>query len=173
MYRPACRINQTGVRSVFSPRAARIKISRSPGSVQCSCSMTTSSAASEDCTENRYREVGHCGEKAEALVEPKAKRANEFKHTLIMVDFVVMKNVMQSQCVFTVSSFLPWSSGLTTVGAPLGGPRSSYGSLDVTGSNFNFPPPYAGHTNDHPSISIYKHIGYYVVYMLYGHTYDN
>mmetsp|Transcript_9913 Transcript_9913/g.10679 ORF Transcript_9913/g.10679 Transcript_9913/m.10679 type:complete len:145 (+) Transcript_9913:823-1257(+) len=35
MYRPACRINQTGVRSVSSPRAARTKISRSnTGSVQ-------------------------------------------------------------------------------------------------------------------------------------------
>jgi hypothetical protein len=44
MYRPACRINQTGVRSVTSPRDARTKISLSPGSRQWLCSMTTSSS---------------------------------------------------------------------------------------------------------------------------------
>mmetsp|Transcript_2403 Transcript_2403/g.6465 ORF Transcript_2403/g.6465 Transcript_2403/m.6465 type:complete len:94 (-) Transcript_2403:199-480(-) len=54
MYRPACRQSQTGVRSVTSPRAARTRMSRSPGSVQWECSVTISStysivdAASDD-----------------------------------------------------------------------------------------------------------------------------
>ena len=62
-----------------------MRISRSPGAWQCSCSTTTSSAAREDCSENALRD-GDGGEKADEKAGAKATKVTDVKE-ILMISF--------------------------------------------------------------------------------------
>ena len=92
MYRPACLINQTGVRSTSSPRAARTRMSRSPGldDLAAEADVVVSPATADMCKADGYaasfcdtpREAGD----AEKAFDEAAERANARK---LQASFIV------------------------------------------------------------------------------------